>query len=405
MSAFRGTPYPLRPLVEVCLRKEKAEPHKQPDVAFRYIDLSSVDNARNAINGAQSLVGSEAPSRARKRVRAGDTLFATTRPYLRGVVQVPDEFDDEVCSTGFCVLRPDPEAIEPDWLFFAALSDGLMEQVTPKMRGATYPAVSDKDVLGVEIPLPPVEEQRRLVGRIRACLDRVDAVRRLRAESVAAADQVEAAVFDDFLADAGLTDDDAVLLGSVLLDTQYGTSQKASPDGSGVPVLRMGNIQRGQLDTSDLKYVDLPEVEVAKYRLDEGDILFNRTNSLEQVGKSAVFTGLGGEWVAASYLIRLVVDPRKADARFVNAYINSRRGRRYVEGTANRAIGMVNVNAKKAAALPILLPSLPEQRRIADRVGHAVTLANDLRRQQAAQAEQENALTQAVLARAFAGEL
>ncbi|NIU25842.1 restriction endonuclease subunit S, partial [candidate division KSB1 bacterium] len=116
----------------------------------------------------------------------------------------------------------------------------------------------------------------------------------------------------------------------------------------------------GQISFEKLKYIDLPPKEEPKFLLKEGDILFNRTNSAELVGKSAVYTSQHRA-VFASYLIRIVADPNKANPHFIVTYINSPSGRKYIQSQLTRAIGQVNVNAKKLQAMPIPTPSLTEQ--------------------------------------------
>src|SRR5262249_9064397 len=150
-----------------------------PDSDFLYIDIASVSNDEFKVDTPKRLSGRDAPSRARKRVRAGDVIIATTRPYLKSIARIPQNFDGEICSTGFCVLRP-TEDVTSDWLFFCALSDDFIGQLTEKMRGASYPAVTDRDVLDARIPLPAMEEQRRIVARINECMERVDEIDGLR---------------------------------------------------------------------------------------------------------------------------------------------------------------------------------------------------------------------------------
>jgi len=125
--------------------------------------------------GWKELKGREAPSRARKVVRAGDTVFATVRPYLRNIAQVPDELDDQICSTGFCVLRPRRESIVPDYLYYAVLSDGFVGRVASQQRGSSYPAVSDEVLLNEPIPLPPLAEQREIARILRAVDEKIRA--------------------------------------------------------------------------------------------------------------------------------------------------------------------------------------------------------------------------------------
>jgi len=148
---------------------------------------------------------------------------------------------------------------------------------------------------------------------------------------------------------------------------QYGTSEKAHDEPSGVPVLRMNNIIGGQLDVSNLKYLHLSRSELEKLKLVDGDILFNRTNSKELVGKCAVFHE-SGEYVFASYLIRVRLKPNVADPDFVAFIINSPIGRRQIDTLSRQIIGQANINTEELKSLEIPLPSLAIQREIMARV-------------------------------------
>ena len=108
---------------------------------------------------------------------------------------------------------------------------------------------------------------------------------------------------------------------------QYGTSSKAGSDATGIPVLRMGNIQDGDLDLSNLEYLSAQDVDVQKTLLEHGDLLFNRTNSAELVGECAVFKGAPSRACFASYLIRVSFEGFLPE--FACAYINSEHGRRW----------------------------------------------------------------------------
>ncbi len=165
----------------------------------------------------------------------------------------------------------------------------------------------------------------------------------------------------------------------------------------------MSNIIDGHVSFDDLKYIDLEPDEEAKYLLRQGDVLFNRTNSAELVGKSAVYPG-GRRAVFASYLIRIVVDQQQALPQFVIAYINSPAGRQYIESQLTRAIGQVNVNAQKLKAMPLPIPPLSEQRRILDYLDGVQARVAELKRLQAASVAEVERLEGAVLARAFRGE-
>lgn len=166
---------------ELVLPTETRNPAIHPNAPFSYVDIASVSNKEFKISGAKEIAGKDAPSRARKVIRCNDVLVATTRPYLRAIAKVPKELDNQICSTGFCVLRSQINVL-PDWLFFFCLSEEFIKQIVPLMRGANYPAVTDKDILNASIPLPPLSEQQRIACRIKECMDRVAEIEKLRAE-------------------------------------------------------------------------------------------------------------------------------------------------------------------------------------------------------------------------------
>jgi type I restriction enzyme S subunit len=155
-----------------------------------------------------------------------------------------------------------------------------------------------------------------------------------------------------------------VRLGEVLERLQYGTSTKANSRGLGTPVLRMNNIVDGQLDFTDVKYVELTEREKAGWKLQEGDILLNRTNSKELVGKCAVFRAQN-DFVFASYLLRLVVRPTLADSDFVAIVLNSPIGRSQIDAVSRQIIGQANINSSELKNLLVPLPPLKVQQRLA----------------------------------------
>ena len=403
MMPFLDSPWQTVRLNEVCEPKESFDPRRDSTAEFKYVDISCISNKRFEIESWHRMRGADAPSRARKRIRTDDVIVATTRPYLRSIARVPEELEGEICSTGFCVLRSGREVI-PDWMFYSVLSPEFIGQLTEQMRGANYPQVSDRDVLGSVIPLPPIAEQYRIVRRIDECMERIDEIRQLREEGVYESQAIESAVFHDLLHDGrGVPRWQFVRLGDLTTSSKYGVSSRAQLEPTGVPIVRMGNIVGGYLDFSDLKYVELPDEKKRKYLLCPGDVLINRTNSLELVGKAATFDRDEGDWVYASYLVRIQVDRNRVLPEYVTATINSRIGRNYVLSTARRAIGMVNINAKEMAGFPISLPPLDIQRKFVDRLAEVRRVSQQVRKGlSAANADQ---LSNAVLRKAFSGEL
>lgn len=150
---------------------------ERDDREYRYIDLTSVDRVSHTIVSPQVINKSNAPSRAQKIVVTNDVLFATTRPTLRRYCLIGSDFNNQICSTGYCVIRPNQTRILPSWIYYLLTSDAFYNYIEPLQTGATYPAVTDKDVLKYAVPLPSLSEQQRIVGILDAEFEKIDALK------------------------------------------------------------------------------------------------------------------------------------------------------------------------------------------------------------------------------------
>ena len=190
--------YPSTPLGSCVLRVETWNPLRAaPDEEFRYIDLSAVDQDTKSITEAREIACAEAPSRARQLVRTGDVLVSTVRPNLNGVARVPNDLNGATASTGFCVLRPDPEKLSGSYLFHWVKSAAFVGDMVSKATGASYPAVSDRIIFESLFPLPPLEEQRRIA----AILDQAETLRTQRRTALALLDSLTQSLFLDMFGD------------------------------------------------------------------------------------------------------------------------------------------------------------------------------------------------------------
>ncbi|MDO8676049.1 MAG: restriction endonuclease subunit S [Candidatus Azambacteria bacterium] len=161
----------IKKLGEVCEKTGQGQPKNFFKKEFRYIDISSINAEAKEIQDANLISVEGAPSRARKIVKAGDIVFATTRPYLENIAIVPTGFNNAIASTGFCVIRANAKIANPDFIYFTVISNPFIKKVLPFQRGANYPAVSDKDIFGIKIPLPPLETQKQIVAKLSAVQD------------------------------------------------------------------------------------------------------------------------------------------------------------------------------------------------------------------------------------------
>lgn len=320
---------------------------------FTYIDISAVDRHLRAINAPQFILTADAPSRARQLLAKNDVIISTVRPNLNTVALVTEKFASAIASTGFCVLRPRPELLDQRYLFHWLSSSTTVRKLVQLATGATYPAVSDKIIKALPFKPPVLAEQQRIA----TILDKADSLRRKRQEAIRLTDELLRAVFIDMFGDPGFNPK-GFATGSIrdlIASATYGTSEKASEHSGKYPILRMNNITyEGGWDFSSLKYVDLDEATAHKYLAQKGDLLFNRTNSKELVGKSAVY--MRDEPMAiAGYLVRVRINA-KGNSHYVAGYLNSVHGKCTLAARAKSIVGMANINAQEMQDIPLLLP-------------------------------------------------
>lgn len=187
-----------------------------------------------------------------------------------------------------------------------------------------------------------------------------------------------------------------------ILSASYGTASKSSKEGK-IPVLRMGNLQGGKLDWSDLVYSS-DENENLKYALKSGDILFNRTNSPDLVGKTSIYRGERPA-IYAGYLIRVQTNPLYLLPEYLNICLNSPYGKDYCWAVKSDGVSQSNINAEKLKNLPLPYCSVNEQTEIVRRVETLFAFADRLETRLASATAAAERLTPSLLAKAFRGEL
>jgi len=253
-------------------------------------------------------------------------------------------------------LIPDEKICNPKYLFHL-LSHKKDELLVPLMTGSANVSLDPKEVKSIKLDLPSISKQEHVIQ----ILDKIHTIIRKNQEIVELLNELTHSLFIKWFGDPISNSKKLEIqpLGEILENVQYGTSSKLDLT-EGIPCLRMNNItEEGFVDTTDLKYLsDVSEQE--KYLLNKLDILFNRTNSNELVGKTAIFD-VEEDFTFAGYLIRLVVDQQKCDPYYVNSYMNLPEIKFKIREMRKKAINQANINAKKIQTLPITVPPLPTQ--------------------------------------------
>lgn len=191
-------------------------------------------------------------------------------------------------------------------------------------------------------------------------------------------------------------------LGWMTCGVEYGTAAKSARTGR-VPVLRMGNIQNAQFDWTDLVYTS-DDNEIADYLLHAGDVLFNRTNSPELVGKTAIYKGERPA-VFAGYLIRVNHIRTIVDGQYLNLFLNSHIARQYGNNVKTDGVNQSNINGAKLSNYPFPFCSIEEQRKIASILEKTFSLLDETEDNIVQELQKADALRQSILRKAFAGQL
>lgn len=383
--------------------------------SFTYIDIGAIDREAKSISSPQVLLGKDAPSRARKRVIAGDTLVSMTRPNLNAVALVPPELDAQIASTGFDVLRP-LKGIDPRWLGYLVRSEAFVTAMSDLVQGALYPAVRAKDVRGYVAPVAPSAEQTRiadqldtLLARIKSCNDHLDAIPGLLK-------RFRQAVWDS-AARGDLTGDwraarnialkwASCSLGDAIVEMRNGLSPKPSEHPPGKRILRISSVRPGVLDLRDYRYLDIGDQDAVAYTLRKGDLLFTRYNgTIDFVGACALVAKDINDYVYPDKLIRVRVNEKIVLPEFLAIAACAGSCRKQIEDFVKSSAGQKGISGGDLKALALFLPDIDEQAEIARRVQSLMIydrLVEAIHSKAATFAERLPALT---LAKAFRGEL
>lgn len=285
------------------------------------------------------------------------------------------------------------------------------EDILNLAYGGAQPNISPKVIEFISIPLPPIKEQQRIVNRIESLFVKLDRAKELIENTLAQFEQNKMAILHKAFTgeltakwrkenNIDLSSWQEKTIDELCTSLKYGTSKKSNPEGS-VVVLRMGNLQNGEIDWSNLMYTDDKD-DIEKYLLKKGDVLFNRTNSPELVGKTSIYRG---EYPAiyAGYLIKLDYG-KDIIGEYLNYIMNSTKAKHYCYTVKTDGVSQSNINAKKIGAFEIPVPTIEEQQEIVNILDKLLAKYNKIKNLEQ-QLEKIELLKKAILAKAFRGEL
>lgn len=268
---------------------------------------------------------------------------------------------DGILSNNLFKITFDKKKLNFNFLYLYLSSSIFQKVLQQQMKGGIQKHLGHKTIGEQLIPLPPLAIQQQIART----LDTAAALLALRKQQLAELDGLIQSVFIEMFGDPVVNEKgwETGTIRDVVEDVKYGTSKPANEGGQYI-YLRMNNITyEGHLDLTNLKYIDMPENEVEKYVVRKGDVLFNRTNSKELVGKTCVFDQ-EQEMIIAGYIIRIRVNERVAPV-FLSTVLNSKYGKTTLFGMCKAIVGQANINAQELQNIKLYIPPITLQTQFA----------------------------------------
>ena len=291
-----------------------------------------------------------------KVAKAEDILISVRAPI--GAMNYAKE---KCCiGRGVAALTPNEEKVSSEFIFW--LLKGKNNELNQKGTGSTFKAIGRKVLEEIQVPEINLELQRKYASN----LERIYSIIQDRQRQLEQLDKLVRARFVEMFGDPVLNEKGwkIVTVGDIVTEVRYGTS-KPAVEGGKYPYLRMNNLTAdGHLDLKDLKYIDISEDEIEKCVVRKGDVLFNRTNSIELVGKTAVFD-LTEEMVIAGYIIRVRLTKEMLPVVF-SQYMNLEPLKVILRGMAKGAVNQANINAQELQSIKVYIPDMKLQNQFAD---------------------------------------
>jgi type I restriction enzyme S subunit len=328
----------------------------------------------------------------KKLAKKNDILMSVRAPV--GPVNIANE---ECCiGRGLCAIRPN-NGIKHLYVYhFLRFNE---ERISEKGQGSTFTAIGKDEVAKITIPVPPsVKIQEKIVS----ILEKAEETKQWRTETDELTKDLLKAVFVEMFGDpkANKKRWPVVKIENCIDIAQYGTSAKSNNEKKGYPIFGMNCISSdGELDISKHSYVELTKEEYQKLRLNKGDVIFNRTNSPELVGKVA-YWDYNMNAVIASYLVKLILK-NNCDPIFLTFLLNTSYFKEIFYSSSKKAVNQANISPTLLKTFEMYLPPLSLQQKFAS----IVKEAEQMKEHQKQSKEQTDNLFSALLQKSFTGEL
>ncbi|OAL78247.1 restriction endonuclease subunit S [Acinetobacter sp. SFA] len=412
----------LATISEVAIKGDQRAPDQ--DETFTYVDIGSIDRVLKRISDPQILMGKNAPSRARKAIRNGDVLVSLTRPNLNAVALVTSEFDGQIASTGFEVIRPC--LVDSRYIFGLTRSKEFIDSISGAVQGALYPAAKSSDVQGFKFPLPPLAEQKVIADKldtllaqiesIKARLERIPEILKQFRQSVLAAavsgklteewrGNSDSRIIEEYSKwdwGSGVPINWDVDIYPHLVKSRLGKMlDKQKNEGKPTKYLGNINVRWASFDLENIQEILVSEKEQIELAVQVGDVLICEGG---EPGRCAIWKSDYNEPI----IFQKALHRARVSDRLLPEWLVFNLKNDADRNTLDQLFTGTTIKHLTGAALksyPLRVPPINEQKEILNRVNSLFFKADVFEDQVKSALDRVNNLAQSILAKAFRGEL
>jgi len=355
----------------------------------------------------ESMDGSQTKYKQLSRVETNDIVVNKIWARNGSVAVVPESLSGCFVSGEFPTFAPHKKQLNPRWFHWFTKTRPFWNQCDEKSRGTSgQNRIRPEQFLKVEIPLPSLSEQRRIVARIEELSAKVEEARGLRQKSKTETQKLMPSILNGIFTSTAFKQHGTVMLGEIA-DIKSGVTLGRNLQGITIrlPYLRVANVQEGRLDLSLIKEVEILEHEKDKWSLQKGDVLLTEGGDWDKLGRGTVWNEEIPNCIHQNHIFRVRVSQHEFMPEYLCALLSSPYGKEYFQSASKQTTNLASINQRQLKAFVVFRPSLLEQAKIVEQIKLAQAKIDSVKQLQLETAAELDALMPTILDRAFKGEL
>jgi type I restriction enzyme S subunit len=385
---------------------------RDPDAETCYLPMRAVDDVTGTITDPELRPFSKLKS-GYTYFEEGDVLFAKITPSMENGKQaiarnLPGKFDFGFGSTEFHVLRPGPDVIA-EWIHRFVRQPVVRKTAVRYFKGSSgHRRVPKEFVASLEIPLPPVDEQRQIMVRVDEVIEQIDAARTATAVQVEAAEALPDAYLREIFGSPEAEEWPTRRLGEVAdihAGLTKGRAKKDDLEYREMPYLRVANVQDGYLDLSEVKTIPASEEEIGECQLQYGDLLLTEGGDPDKLGRGTYWQNEISVCLHQNHIFRVRFDLDEFSPAYVSAQIGSRYGKKYFSSHAKKTTGIATINQTVLRNFPLKVLPFEKQSQIAEDYEEKKAATKQITEALEDQINAVDHLPASILRKAFRGQL